>query len=192
MSKNCPPNVTIYSTLCRHEQAEERFGGRRPGLPLHIPFAVRVRHTLQKIRRARRIREGVLRHLGRGDTVGRQFRQDMRTQFASAELEDTAELRPQALRRVRRAAEPREAPPEEDKEQRELQGGRAQRHNRESARDGGQVRSSVRHDYTEQRHGPGVQSASHGDKFSRERAAVGAGFLGSVTRTFRYSSLERD
>lgn len=155
-----PSGDKIYQTLTfvvfRHESSQEGLRSRRAGLPLHLPFSVRVGHPLSKVRRARRIREGVLRHLRGGYTDRCELGQDLCSEPAPAEPEDSTELRSETVCGVRRAAELGEASTEEDQEQRELQGGGAEGHNRESAGNGGQVRPPVRHDHHKHGHGPRV------------------------------------
>lgn len=106
----------------------------------------------------------------------------MRPEPAPAVSENPAQLRPEALRRLRGASESREAQAEEAQEQRGLQGGRTQGHNREGPRDGGQVRSPVRHDNHKQRDRPSLQPTPHRDKLPGEGTPVGARVLGAIAQ----------
>lgn len=64
------PKVSkIYSHCSRHESSKKRLGSGRTGLPFHFSFSIRIRYTLSKVRRTRRIRESLLRHLRRSYTI---------------------------------------------------------------------------------------------------------------------------
>ena len=110
------------SFSCRYESYEEGQRNQRPGLPLHFSDAIRGGHCQSTLRRARRVREGLLRHHIGCHPSRSQRGQILRPQPAPVVAQDPQRIGFDAFRRLRGPSVAREAASQEAGKGRTVQG----------------------------------------------------------------------